>query len=71
LRRSIREFLDKVSAAGPQAMSFIYFAGYGLRFEGENYIVPIDASIRRDDDIRSKRSGFPTSRGRSRARLGP
>jgi len=51
LRRSIREFLDKVSAAGPQAVSFIYLAGYGLQFEGENYIVPIDASIRRDEDI--------------------
>jgi uncharacterized caspase-like protein len=51
LRRSIREFLDKVSAAGPRAVSFIYLAGYGLQFEGENYIVPIDASIRRDEDI--------------------
>jgi len=51
LRRSVREFLDKVSAAGPQAVSFIYLAGYGLQFEGENYIVPIDASIRRDEDI--------------------
>src|SRR5579871_2928919 len=51
LRRSIREFLDKVSAAGPQAVSFIYVAGYGLQFEGENYIVPIDASIARDEDI--------------------
>jgi uncharacterized caspase-like protein len=51
LRRSIREFLDKVSAAGPQAVTFVYLAGYGLQFEGENYIVPIDASIRRDEDI--------------------
>src|SRR5262249_46120206 len=51
LRRSIREFLDKVSAAGPQAVSFIYLAGYGLQFEGENYIVPVDASIRRGQDL--------------------
>jgi uncharacterized caspase-like protein len=51
LRRSIREFLDKVSAAGPQAVSFIYVAGYGLQFAGENYIVPIDATIRRDEDV--------------------
>src|SRR5262252_8701811 len=51
LRRSIREFLDKVSAAGPQAVSFVYLAGYGLQFEGENYIIPVDASIRRDEDI--------------------
>jgi uncharacterized caspase-like protein len=51
LRRSIREFLDKVAAAGPQAVSFVYLAGYGLQFAGENYIVPIDATIRRDEDI--------------------
>jgi uncharacterized caspase-like protein len=51
LRRSIREFLDKVSAAGPEAVSFIYLAGYGLQFEGENYMVPIDATIARDEDI--------------------
>src|ERR1700704_747194 len=51
LRRSIREFLDKVSAAGPEAVTFVYLAGYGLQFEGENYLVPIDATIRRDEDI--------------------
>jgi uncharacterized caspase-like protein len=51
LRRSAREFLDKVSAAGPQAVAFIYLAGYGVQFEGENYIVPVDATIARDEDI--------------------
>jgi uncharacterized caspase-like protein len=51
IRRSIRDFLEKVSAAGPQAVSFIYLAGYGLQFGGENYIVPIDATIARDEDI--------------------
>jgi uncharacterized caspase-like protein len=51
LRRSIREFIDKVTAVGPQAVSFVYLAGYGLQFEDENYIVPIDATIRRDEDI--------------------
>src|SRR6202051_1900822 len=51
LRQSIREFIDKVSAAGPEAVTFVYLAGYGLQYEGENYIVPIDATIRRDEDI--------------------
>src|SRR5215468_7243613 len=51
LRRSIREFLDKVSGAGPQAVAVVYLAGYGLQFEGENYFVPIDAGIRRVEDI--------------------
>jgi uncharacterized caspase-like protein len=51
LRKSMREFLDKVAAAGPQAVTVVYLAGYGLQFEGENYFVPIDASIRRGEDI--------------------
>jgi uncharacterized caspase-like protein len=51
LRRSVREFLDKVSAAGPQAVSFVYLAGYGVQFEGENYIVPVDATLSRAEDI--------------------
>src|ERR1700736_2672657 len=51
LRRSFRDFLDKVAAEGPQAVAFIYLSGYGVQFEGENYIVPIDATIRRDEDI--------------------
>ena len=51
LRRSMREFLDKIAAAGEQAVALIYLTGYGLQFEGENYIVPVDAGIRRDQDI--------------------
>ena len=51
LRRSMREFLDKVTAAGPQAVTFVYLAGYGVQFDGENYILPVDAIINRDEDI--------------------
>jgi uncharacterized caspase-like protein len=51
LRRSMRDFLAKVSAAGPDAVAFVYLAGYGLQFEGDNYFVPIDAALARDEDI--------------------
>jgi hypothetical protein len=34
--------------AGPEAVTFVYFAGYGLQFEDDNYFVPIDASLSRD-----------------------
>ncbi len=51
IRRLFREFLAKVDAAGPNAVAFVYFAGYGLEFEGENYLVPGDARIDRDSDI--------------------
>jgi uncharacterized caspase-like protein len=50
-RRAFREFLEKASAAGPQAVIFVYLAGRGLQFEGENYFVPVEATIPRDSDV--------------------
>ena len=54
LRHAFRDFAEKTAAAGPDAVAFVYFAGYGLQFEGENYLVPIGANITRDADIPSK-----------------
>ncbi|HMK78497.1 MAG TPA: caspase family protein [Xanthobacteraceae bacterium] len=51
LRRALRDFVDKATASGPNTVAYLYFAGYGLQLEGENYIVPIDAKIARDSDI--------------------
>ena len=45
LRQAFRDFTVKVTNAGPDAVAAVYFAGYGLQFEGENYLVPIDADI--------------------------
>ena len=54
LRHAFRDFVDKASAAGPDTVAFIYFSGYGLQLEGENYAVPVDAAISRDADIATK-----------------
>jgi Caspase domain len=51
LRRTLRDFLARVEAAGQDAVAFVYFAGYGLEFEGETYLVPTDARLARDSDI--------------------
>jgi uncharacterized caspase-like protein len=51
LRRTLRDFLDKAQASGSDTVAFIYFGGYGLQLEGENYIVPVDARIARDTEI--------------------
>src|SRR5262245_58080192 len=42
LRRSFRDFLEKAVGSGPDTVGFVYFAGYGLQLEGENYLVPTD-----------------------------
>src|ERR1043166_1129494 len=49
--QTIRAFLDKVYAAGPEAVAFVYFGGYGAQFDGENYLVPVDARITRYADV--------------------
>jgi uncharacterized caspase-like protein len=49
--KTIRAFLDKVYAAGPEAVAFVYFGGYGAQFDGENYLVPVDARIARYADV--------------------
>jgi uncharacterized caspase-like protein len=51
LRAKFREFLDKVQAAGPDVIAMVYFSGYGLEYEGENYLVPVDARLDRETDI--------------------
>src|ERR1700726_3319628 len=54
LRRTFRDFIAKVSAAGPDTVAFIYLSGYGLRLAGENYFVPTDANIARDVNVSSE-----------------
>ncbi len=51
LRRVFRDFLEKVQAAGPEAIAFVYYSGYALQFEGDNYLIPVDARLERDSDI--------------------
>jgi uncharacterized caspase-like protein len=38
LRESVREFLDQVAAAGPDAVVVVYLAGYGVQFAGEKLL---------------------------------
>ncbi|WP_020176167.1 caspase family protein [Methyloferula stellata] len=51
VRRAFKEFLAKVQEAGPHAITFVYLAGYGLQYSGENYFVPVDATLQRESDI--------------------
>ena len=51
MRATLREFIDKASASGPDTVVVAYFAGHGVQFEGENYLVPIDAHMTRNADV--------------------
>ncbi|WP_050044086.1 caspase domain-containing protein [Bradyrhizobium sp. LTSPM299] len=51
LRQAFRDFIDAVAKAGPDAVAAVYFAGYGLQLEGENYLLPVDANIAEASDV--------------------
>jgi hypothetical protein len=45
LRTAFRDFLDKASAAGPDMQAFVYLAGRGAQYDGDNYFVPAGAKL--------------------------
>ncbi len=61
MRSAYLKFHEKL-AQGPanQTVGLFYYAGHGLQNSGENYLVPIDASIEYEDDV--PRQCFPVQR---------
>ncbi|WP_429809434.1 caspase family protein [Ensifer sp. B1-9] len=48
MRRSIREFVGKVEGAD---VSLFFYAGHGLQVNGVNYMIPVDAQLRSNNDL--------------------
>ncbi|WFU10672.1 caspase family protein [Rhizobium sp. CB3090] len=51
LRDAMRDFLTKANASGPNTVVFVYLAGYGVQYQGDNYFVPVDAQIAKATDV--------------------
>jgi hypothetical protein len=45
---ALRDFGDSLKAGG---VGLFYFAGHGVQVKGRNYLVPVDASIEREDEV--------------------
>jgi Caspase domain len=45
LKSTFFDFVEKVSKAGPDAVALVYFSGYALQFQGENFLLPVDADV--------------------------
>jgi tetratricopeptide (TPR) repeat protein len=61
LRAELLKFKEKLDEGDPDhTVGLFYYAGHGLRQEDENYLLPTDAIIEFEDDIR--RYGFPVQR---------
>ena len=48
---AIFEFGERLKGGG---VGLLYYSGHGLQVKGENYLIPIDANIGREDDIKRK-----------------
>lgn len=61
LREAMRKFHEKLTN-GPrdQTVGLFYYAGHGVQYQDENYLVPIDADVKFEDDI--TRMCFPVQR---------
>src|SRR5579864_6942397 len=56
-RRAVRAFNDLASNA---EVALIYFAGHGIAMNGQNWIIPIDAELRTEFDVRTEAIGLNT-----------
>jgi uncharacterized caspase-like protein len=51
MERAVGDFGKKLRQGG---IGLFYFAGHGLQVKGENYLVPVDANIESEADVRFK-----------------
>jgi uncharacterized caspase-like protein len=49
MRRAVREFEDMLRRQ--KGVGFFYFAGHGLKVEGSNYLVPVGARLKSEDEV--------------------
>jgi Caspase domain len=52
-RAQMIEAIDRLKAAArPGSVMLIYFGGFGMQSEGQNYMIPVDAKIWQERDVR-------------------
>src|SRR5215470_2431610 len=51
LRKTFRDFMQKIQASPSDTVAMVYLSGYGVQLAGENYFIPVDSTINRDTDI--------------------
>jgi Caspase domain/YARHG domain/Bacterial SH3 domain len=48
----LKGFASFSSTLKPDDLSLVYFAGHAMQFGGENYLAPVDAQVKSEDDVR-------------------
>src|SRR6478672_1967754 len=57
MRRALREFGNKARDAD---VAVIYYAGHGIELDGNNFLIPVDATLETDTDVYNE--AFPLDR---------
>jgi uncharacterized protein YgiM (DUF1202 family) len=51
MKQAIAAFSEKLTAAGQEGTGLFFYAGHGVQVGGENYLIPVDAKIKREADV--------------------
>lgn len=51
LGQVVGEFSARIAESGPDTAALVYYAGHGLQVDGENFLVPVDARIEKEEDV--------------------
>lgn len=51
MSRAIRFFTNQISGKPENTVALIYYAGHGLQVDGENFLIPVDATVSREADV--------------------
>ena len=52
--QSLANFYKKMDQAGSETVGLFYFAGHGMTFDGENWLIPVDAQVTDPSHIRRR-----------------
>ena len=48
MKKRLKKFYKKIRNGG---VGFLYFSGHGMEFDGENYLIPVDAQLNEKADV--------------------
>ena len=51
IEAAVTEFGRRAARQAAQGISFLFYSGHGLQHHGRNYLIPVDAKIKSEDEI--------------------
>jgi uncharacterized caspase-like protein len=54
MTEDVDDFAQKIRERGPETVAVLYYAGHGLESDGVNYLVPVNADLKRRSDLAGK-----------------